>query len=168
VPEPQAVIVATGRSAIGRANKGSLAEVRPEDLLGRVFEDVVGKSGIDAGEIDDIICGSVGGAQINIARSAQLLAGIPYTVPRGTWQCADGEWVAISTSAESVARRVLDLIHRLRDEGKAVIVISHAMDHVMEVADRAIVMRRGRKVGELVPSSSSREEIVSLIVGGDA
>jgi ABC-type sugar transport system ATPase subunit len=41
------------------------------------------------------------------------------------------------------------------------------MDHVMEVADRALVMRRGRKVGELVPSNSSREEIVSLIVGGN-
>lgn len=66
------------------------------------------------------------------------------------------------------ARRVLDLIHRLRDDGKAVAVISHAMDHVMEVADRAIVMRRGRKVGEVLPSESSRDEIVSLIVGGDS
>lgn len=37
-------------------------------------------------------------------------SGIPYTVPRGTWQCADGKWVAVSTSAETVARRVLDLI----------------------------------------------------------
>jgi ABC-type sugar transport system ATPase subunit len=66
------------------------------------------------------------------------------------------------------ARRVLDLIHRLRDEGKAVVVISHAMDHVMEIADRAMVMRRGRKVGEVFPTDSSRDEIVSLIVGGDS
>lgn len=66
------------------------------------------------------------------------------------------------------ARSVLDLISRLRDEGKAVIVISHAMDHVIEIADRAIVMRRGRKVGELVPSPDTRQKIVSLIVGGDA
>ena len=50
------------------------------------------------------------------------------------------------------SRRVLDLILRLRDEGHAVIVISHAMDHVIEVADRAVVMRRGRKVGEEIPS----------------
>ncbi len=46
-------------------------------------------------------------------------------------------------------------------------VISHAMDHVIEVADRAVVMRRGRVVGEVVPSEDSRQEIVSLIVGGD-
>jgi D-xylose transport system ATP-binding protein len=64
------------------------------------------------------------------------------------------------------SRKVLDLILRLRDEATAVIVVSHAMDHVMEVADRAVVMRRGRKVGEVVPSAETYHEIVSLIVGG--
>ncbi len=65
------------------------------------------------------------------------------------------------------SRRVLDLILRLRDQGHAVIVVSHAMDHVMEIADRAVVMRRGRTVGELVPRPETRQQIVSLIVGGD-
>ncbi len=37
-------------------------------------------------------------------------SGIPYSVPRGTYRCADGRWVAISTSAESVAERVMALI----------------------------------------------------------
>ena len=63
------------------------------------------------------------------------------------------------------SRRVLDLILRLRGEGHAVIVISHAMDHVTEVADRAVVMRRGRKVGEEIPSPESQQRIVALIVG---
>jgi crotonobetainyl-CoA:carnitine CoA-transferase CaiB-like acyl-CoA transferase len=40
----------------------------------------------------------------------RLGSGIPYTVPRGTYRCADGRWVAISTSAESVAHRVLELL----------------------------------------------------------
>ena len=35
---------------------------------------------------------------------------IPYTVPRGTYRCADGVWVAVSSSAETVAQRVLDLL----------------------------------------------------------
>ncbi|MEO8094159.1 MAG: ATP-binding cassette domain-containing protein [Pseudolysinimonas sp.] len=65
------------------------------------------------------------------------------------------------------SRQVLDLILRMRDEGSAVIVISHAMDHVMEIADRAIVMRRGRVVGEEVPKPENRTRLVSLIVGGD-
>jgi crotonobetainyl-CoA:carnitine CoA-transferase CaiB-like acyl-CoA transferase len=46
----------------------------------------------------------------------RLGSGIPYSVPRGTWRCADGRWVAISTSAESVARRVLDLVGLGDDE----------------------------------------------------
>ncbi len=40
----------------------------------------------------------------------RLGSGIPYSVPRGTYCCADGEWVAVSTSAETVARRVLELL----------------------------------------------------------
>jgi acetyl-CoA C-acetyltransferase len=81
---PEAVIVATGRSPIGRATKGSLADVRPEDLLGHVMKEVVARSGVDPADIDDVVTGSVGGAQINIARSAALLAGIPQEVPATT------------------------------------------------------------------------------------
>lgn len=40
----------------------------------------------------------------------RLGSGIPYTVPRGTYRCSDGGWVAISTSANSVALRVMELI----------------------------------------------------------
>mgnify|MGYP001105132375 CR=1 FL=1 len=40
----------------------------------------------------------------------RLGSGIAYSVPRGTYRCSDGRWVAISTSAESVAVRVMDLI----------------------------------------------------------
>ena len=46
----------------------------------------------------------------------RLGSGIPYSVPRGTYQCADGKWVAISTSAESIAARVLDLLGLAGDE----------------------------------------------------
>ncbi len=40
----------------------------------------------------------------------RLGSGIPYTVPRGTYRCADGKWVAISASADSVAARLLALL----------------------------------------------------------
>jgi ABC-type sugar transport system ATPase subunit len=65
------------------------------------------------------------------------------------------------------SRHVLDLILRLRAEGLDIVVVSHAMDHVMEIADRAVVMRRGRVVGEIVPRPENKERIVSLIVGGE-
>jgi D-xylose transport system ATP-binding protein len=65
------------------------------------------------------------------------------------------------------SRRVLDLIDRLRAADYAVIVISHALDHVIDIADRAVVMRRGRKVGEEIPTRDNQQRIVSLIVGGE-
>ncbi len=40
----------------------------------------------------------------------RLGAGIPYSVPRGTYRCADGKWVAVSASAESVAHRLMQLL----------------------------------------------------------
>ena len=46
----------------------------------------------------------------------RLGAGIPYSVPRGTYRCADGEWVALSASSDTVAGRVLKLIGAGDDE----------------------------------------------------
>lgn len=46
----------------------------------------------------------------------RLGSGIPYSAPRGTYRCSDGSWVAISTSSEPVARRVLDLVGLGGDE----------------------------------------------------
>ncbi len=40
----------------------------------------------------------------------RLGSGIPYSVPRGTYRCADGKWVAVSASAETVARRLMRLL----------------------------------------------------------
>jgi ABC-type sugar transport system ATPase subunit len=65
------------------------------------------------------------------------------------------------------SRRVLDLIAQLRDEGNAVILITHNMEQVVELADRAVVLRQGRKVGELKPDRANRQELVALIVGAE-
>jgi D-xylose transport system ATP-binding protein len=61
--------------------------------------------------------------------------------------------------------RVLDLVRRLKDDGVAVILISHSMDHVMAVADRALVLRRGRVVGQTVPTAENHGQLVAWIVG---
>jgi crotonobetainyl-CoA:carnitine CoA-transferase CaiB-like acyl-CoA transferase len=47
---------------------------------------------------------------LNGYEQPRLGSGIPYTVPRGTYRTSDDRWVAVSTSAESVARRVMDMI----------------------------------------------------------
>ena len=63
------------------------------------------------------------------------------------------------------ARKVLDLVAQLRDEGNAVILITHNMEHVTELASRAVVLRQGRKVGEIVPTKTNQQELVAMIVG---
>lgn len=52
-------------------------------------------------------------------RQERLGSGLPYTVPRGTYRCRDGAWVAVSTSADSVANRVMGLIGLGDDPGVA-------------------------------------------------
>jgi D-xylose transport system ATP-binding protein len=62
---------------------------------------------------------------------------------------------------------VLGLIKRLREEGHAVIVISHNLADVFEVADRIYVLRLGRKAGVFGVGEASQEEIVGAITGAD-
>jgi len=61
---------------------------------------------------------------------------------------------------------VLDLIKRLPAHGVSVIVIAHNLEHITRVADRAIVLRQGKNVGEITPTPANHERLVSLIVGG--
>ena len=61
--------------------------------------------------------------------------------------------------------RVLELVRRLKADGVAVILVSHSMDHVMAIADRAVVLRRGRTVGETAPTPENHEQLVAWIVG---
>jgi simple sugar transport system ATP-binding protein len=71
------------------------------------------------------------------------------------------------TAAISVRQvaQVLDLIRRLRDQGIAIVLISHRMPDVFAVADRIFVLRRGRKVAEKAIKDSSPEEVTGLITG---
>ena len=61
--------------------------------------------------------------------------------------------------------RTLKLIRTLREEGLAVILISHSLDDVFEVSDRVHVQRRGRAVGVVKTSESSPKDVLGLIVG---
>ena len=62
-------------------------------------------------------------------------------------------------------RNVLRLVKRLPERGVSVLIISHNLEQVAEVADRVMVLRRGSKVGEAPPDAEHHDRIVSLIVG---
>jgi D-xylose transport system ATP-binding protein len=63
--------------------------------------------------------------------------------------------------------QVLDLIKRLRGEGHGVVVISHNLADVFEVADRVFVLRLGREAGDFAAGESSQEEVVAAITGAE-
>src|SRR5436305_1088930 len=72
------------------------------------------------------------------------------------------------TAALGVAqtRQVLDLVKRLAEQGLAVILISHNLNDVFEVADRITVLRLGRNVGEYLASETNQQQIVEAITFG--
>jgi simple sugar transport system ATP-binding protein len=71
------------------------------------------------------------------------------------------------TAAISVRQvaEVLHLIRQLRDQGIAIVLISHRMPDVFAVSDRIVVLRRGRKVADKPIAKSSPEEVTGLITG---
>ena len=62
-------------------------------------------------------------------------------------------------------RRGLEMIRRIRDQGVAVVVITHNVLHAFQVADRAVIMRHGQVTGERQLGNATAEEIVALITG---
>jgi fructose transport system ATP-binding protein len=62
-------------------------------------------------------------------------------------------------------RQVLDLIRRVRERGLPVILISHDMPHVFELADRIHIMRLGRRVAVVTPHSHTMAEAVAIMTG---
>ncbi|RIW38900.1 acetyl-CoA C-acetyltransferase [Bacillus salacetis] len=80
----EAVIVAGARTPVGRANKGTLATVRPDDLGALVVKETLKRAGNYEGNIDDLIIGCAmpeAEQGLNMARNIGGLAGLPHDVP---------------------------------------------------------------------------------------
>ncbi|MCY7616609.1 acetyl-CoA C-acetyltransferase [Bacillus pumilus] len=80
----EAVIVAGARTPVGKAKKGSLKHVRPDDMGALCVKETLKRAGNYDGQIDDLIigCATPEAEQgLNVARNIGALAGLPYTVP---------------------------------------------------------------------------------------
>ncbi|RVG54814.1 ATP-binding cassette domain-containing protein [Sinorhizobium meliloti] len=85
--------------------------------------------------------------------------------------CASGGQLVIMdepTAALGIReqRMVLDVVHDLRAHGTSVLIISHNLDHVFEVADDLLILRGGRVVAEVERNAVSHDEVVCLILAG--
>jgi simple sugar transport system ATP-binding protein len=64
-------------------------------------------------------------------------------------------------------RKVLALVRTLRDRGVGVIIISHNLQDVLDVADRIVVMRRGRAVGQRQVQETNTTDLLALMIGAE-
>ncbi|MFF2446828.1 acetyl-CoA C-acetyltransferase [Neobacillus sp. NPDC058068] len=102
----EAVIVAGARTPVGKAKKGTLAHVRPDDLGALVVKETLKRAGNYEGNIDDLIIGCAmpeAEQGNNMARNIGALAGLPYTVPAITINrfCSSG-LQAIAYAAQGI------------------------------------------------------------------
>jgi acetyl-CoA acetyltransferase family protein len=112
----EVVIVEAVRTPIGRGHpeKGYFKDVHPNELLGRCYTEVIERAGIDASEVEDVICGCVqqyGEQMFNVGRNAWLQAGLPVETPATTVdrQCGSAQQ-AVNFGAALIASGVHDVV----------------------------------------------------------
>ncbi|MFD6883749.1 acetyl-CoA C-acetyltransferase [Rhodococcus sp. NPDC060084] len=126
----EAYIVDAVRTPIGK-KKGGLSGVHPADLGAHVIKAVVERTGIDPGDVDDVVFGcvdAIGGQAGNIARTAWLAAGYPQHVPGVTVdrQCGSSQQ-ALHFGAQAIMSNTADLIIAGGVQNMSQIPISSAM-----------------------------------------
>jgi 3-oxoadipyl-CoA thiolase len=110
---PEAVIVATARTPMGRYG-GQLKDVRPDDLAALVLTEVCERAHVKPDEVEDVILGcanQAGEDNRNVARMALLLAGFPVEVPGQTVNrlCGSGMQATI-TAAREIQAGAADIV----------------------------------------------------------
>jgi acetyl-CoA acyltransferase len=109
------VIIEAVRSPMGRGKPGgALSSLHPVELLAQVLEGLIGRTGIDPGEVDDVIIGcvsQVGEQSGGVGRMAWLAAGLPEHVPSTTINrmCGSAQQ-AVHFAAQGIAAGVYDLV----------------------------------------------------------
>lgn len=115
---PQAVIVSTARTPVGKAYRGALNDTSPQQLAGHAIREALARAGgLDAlgAQVDDVILGCAlqqGASQFNIGRQGALAAGLPFSVPGMAVdrQCSSG-LMALALASQQI-----------RLEGKKIVV----------------------------------------------
>ncbi|GLS15394.1 MULTISPECIES: acetyl-CoA C-acyltransferase [Hydrogenophaga] len=140
----EAVIVSTARTPIGRAFKGAFNHTKSPTLMAHAIRHAVERAGIEGGEIEDVVIGTVlsaGTAGMNLARNALLAAGLPLSVAGQTMdrQCASG-LMAIATAAKQVTADGMDVVVAGGQENISAVQNAY-MKWVAAEADPAVIAR---------------------------
>jgi ABC-type sugar transport system ATPase subunit len=112
--------------------------------------------GINLPRLNDPVVKLSGGQRQTVAISRLLLQEVRLVI-------MDEPMAALGVEE---GRRVLELVRAMRDEGITVLVISHNLEHVFQLADRIAVMKNGRLVGVVRTAETTRDTIVRMITFG--
>ena len=138
----EAVIVAGARTPVGKAKKGSLKDMRPDDLGALVVKETIARAGNYDGNIDDLIIGCAmpeAEQGMNMARNIGALAGLPYTVPAITINryCSSG-LQTIAYAAEKIAIGNADTIIAGGAESMSLVpMMGHVLRPNVKLAENA-------------------------------
>ncbi|GAA2805145.1 hypothetical protein GCM10020219_091050 [Nonomuraea dietziae] len=143
-------------------------ELRKPGLLGKVFR-MLDKHRMRAESAEHMAALKIGLRSLSVPveslsggqrQGVAVARAVAWALPRGRHGRAHGRARGVKESGQ-----VLDLIRRVRDRGLPVVLISHNMPHVFEIADRIHVQRLGRRVAQIKPGDHSMAEVVAIMTG---
>ncbi len=135
-----------------------LGIVLDEAAMERRTREVLGALGVTIADLKVPVAALSGGQRQSIA-VARALLGAPRTV------VLDEPTAALGVAQ---TRQVLDLVKRLKAQGLGVVLVSHNLADVFEVADRIVVLRQGRRAGAWPLAAVTPAQIVAAITGAAA
>jgi fructose transport system ATP-binding protein len=146
-------------------------EIRKKGPLGSIFR-VLDKAAMRSESEHQLKALGIGTLQ-DITQAVETLSGGQRQAVAVARAAAFGSKVVIldePTAALGVreSAQVVDIIRRLRDNGLPVILISHDMQQVFDVADRVQIQRLGRRIAVVTPSSHTASEAVAIMTGAQA
>jgi acetyl-CoA acyltransferase len=160
-PSREVVIVDAVRTPIGRGHpeKGIYRDVHPNELLGRCYTAVLERSGVDAGEVEDVIAGCVsqfGEQGLNVARNAWLQEGLPIEAAASTVdrQCGSAQQ-AVNFGAALIASGIHD------------VVIGSGVEHMGHLPFGAVMQTQQEFGSAFTPELLDKHNIVGQGLGAE-
>ena len=146
---------------LGRELRTRFLGVVPQLDHGRMRQrtiELLDRFGVHLPRLNDPVVRLSGGQRQTVAISRLLLQEVRLVI-------MDEPMAALGVEE---GRRVLDLVRNMRERGISVIVISHNLEHVFQLADRIAVMKNGRLLSIVETASTTRDAVVRMITFGEA
>lgn len=136
---------------------GFLAQLDHARMRAQTIE-LLERFGVNLPRLNDPVIKRSGGQRQTVAISRLLLQDVSVVI-------MDEPMAALGVEE---GRRVLDLVSNMRDQGLSIIIISHNLEHVFQIADRIAVLKNGRLVDVVTTEDTTRDTVVKLITFGSA